>query len=43
VVFMDAGQVVEEGTAEDVLVRPRNQRTQSFLARFHSAMGGKQA
>jgi len=43
VVFMDAGQVAEQGSAEDVLVRPRNQRTQSFLARFHSTMGGKQA
>jgi polar amino acid transport system ATP-binding protein len=43
VVFMDAGQVVEEGTADEVLVRPRNPRTQSFLARFHSTMEGRRA
>jgi ABC-type polar amino acid transport system ATPase subunit len=43
VVFMDAGQIVEQGTAEDVLVRPRNQRTRAFLARFHRTMGGEGA
>ena len=40
VVFMDAGQVVEDGTAEQTLVRPQNPRTQAFLARFHSTMTG---
>ena len=35
VVFMNAGQVVEEGTVEEVLVRPQNERTRAFLARFH--------
>jgi ABC-type polar amino acid transport system ATPase subunit len=38
VVFMDAGQVVEEGTAEEVLVNPQNLRTCAFLARFHSTI-----
>jgi ABC-type polar amino acid transport system ATPase subunit len=35
VVFMNAGQVVEQGTVEDVLVKPQNERTRAFLARFH--------
>jgi len=39
VVVMDAGQVVEEGKAEEVLLAPKNPRTASFLARFHSTMG----
>ncbi|MFF0288988.1 amino acid ABC transporter ATP-binding protein [Streptomyces sp. NPDC005262] len=33
VVFMDDGRVVEEGTPEDVLVRPEHPRTKAFLAR----------
>lgn len=33
VVFMDGGVVVEEGTPQDVLTRPQNERTKSFLAR----------
>ncbi len=33
--FMDDGLIVEEGTAEDVLTRPQNPRTQAFLSRFH--------
>jgi polar amino acid transport system ATP-binding protein len=32
VVFMDRGAVVEAGTPEDVLVRPRQRRTQDFIA-----------
>jgi polar amino acid transport system ATP-binding protein len=43
VVFMDAGQMVEAGSAEEVLVRPQNPRTQSFLARFHSTMAQERA
>jgi polar amino acid transport system ATP-binding protein len=43
VVFMDAGQVVEDGAAEAVLVRPQNPRTQAFLARFHSTMAQDRA
>ena len=35
VVFMDAGQIVEQGNAKDVLNRPQNARTQAFLSRFH--------
>ncbi|WP_434589795.1 amino acid ABC transporter ATP-binding protein [Streptomyces sp. A5-4] len=33
VVFMDEGSVVEEGTPEEVLGRPKHLRTQAFLAR----------
>jgi polar amino acid transport system ATP-binding protein len=39
VVVMDAGQVVEQGVAEDVLLQPKNPRTASFLSRFHSTIG----
>jgi polar amino acid transport system ATP-binding protein len=39
VLVMDAGQVVEQGRAEEVLLAPRNPRTASFLARFHSTIG----
>ena len=31
VVFMDEGQIVEEGTPEEVLVNPKQERTQRFL------------
>jgi ABC-type polar amino acid transport system ATPase subunit len=34
IVFMDEGQIVESGTAEEVLDHPRNPRLQSFLRRF---------
>jgi polar amino acid transport system ATP-binding protein len=33
VVFMDAGVVVEEGTPNDVLLNPREERTKTFLTR----------
>ena len=33
VVFMDGGVVVEEGTPEQVIAAPRQERTRSFLAR----------
>jgi polar amino acid transport system ATP-binding protein len=36
VVFMDEGLVVEQGPPADLLVRPRNERTRRFLARFLS-------
>jgi len=39
VVVMDVGQVVEQGSAEEVLLAPKNPRTASFLSRFHSTMG----
>lgn len=32
VIFMDEGLIVEEGTAQDVLLNPRQERTQSFLS-----------
>ncbi|MCM4081050.1 amino acid ABC transporter ATP-binding protein [Actinoplanes sp. TRM88002] len=32
VIFMDDGRIVEQGTPEDVLVTPRHERTQAFLA-----------
>ena len=34
VVFMDAGRVIEEGTPAEVLERPREERTRSFLSRI---------
>ncbi|MHB9099639.1 MAG: amino acid ABC transporter ATP-binding protein [Syntrophales bacterium] len=33
--FMDGGLIIEDGTAEEVLARPTNARTKSFLSRFH--------
>ena len=35
IVVMDAGQVVEQGVAEEVLMRPKHARTAQFLSRFH--------
>jgi polar amino acid transport system ATP-binding protein len=35
VLFMDEGQVVEEGTADVIFGAPRNERTQQFLARYN--------
>jgi polar amino acid transport system ATP-binding protein len=35
VLFMDAGAIAERGPAEEVLARPVNPRTLSFLSRFH--------
>jgi polar amino acid transport system ATP-binding protein len=43
VLVMDAGQVVEQGQAEEVLLRPKNPRTASFLSRFHSTIGERKA
>ena len=43
VVVMDAGQVVEQGQAEEVLLRPKNPRTASFLSRFHSTIGERKS
>lgn len=36
VVFMDGGNVVEEGHPEDIFTRPKEKRTQQFLARLLS-------
>jgi polar amino acid transport system ATP-binding protein len=41
IVVMDAGQVVEQGAAADVLLRSRNPRTAAFLARFHSTIADR--
>ena len=35
VLFMDQGQIVEEGRASEVMANPRNSRTRAFLARYH--------
>ena len=35
VIFMDQGQVVEEGTATELMESPGNPRTRTFLARYH--------
>ena len=40
VTFMEAGAMIEEGTADDILTRPVNPRTQAFLSRFHLRAGG---
>ena len=37
VLFMDAGVIAEHGPADEVLVRPANPRTRTFLSRFHHA------
>lgn len=34
VLFMDGGVIVEQGTPDDVINRPQNERTQAFLQRF---------
>lgn len=36
VIFMDKGSIVEEGTAEDIFVNPKNERTQQFLSKVNS-------
>jgi polar amino acid transport system ATP-binding protein len=36
VCFMDGGVVGQEGTPEELLVRPQNPRLQAFLSRFLS-------
>ncbi len=35
VIMMEQGRIVEEGSAEEVLTRPTNERTRAFLSRFH--------
>jgi ABC-type polar amino acid transport system ATPase subunit len=41
VCFIDAGRVLEEGPASEVLLAPQNPRTQSFLSRFHLHEGAR--
>src|SRR5207302_10517038 len=38
VVFMDEGVIVEQGPPEEVLVRPKTERLQAFLARFRGVL-----
>ena len=33
VIFMDAGQIIEEGTPEEIFDHPKNERLQTFLAK----------
>jgi len=32
VIFMDGGLIVEQGTAEEVLLNPQHERTKTFLS-----------
>ena len=34
IIFMDGGVIVEEGSAQEVIGNPRNERTRAFLSRF---------
>lgn len=34
IIFMDGGVIVEEGTPDEVINHPKNERTQAFLQRF---------
>ena len=35
VCYMNEGVILEEGTPEEVLDHPRNERTKEFLSRYH--------
>ena len=37
VLFMDGGLIVEQGTAEEVFVHPKKERTKAFLSRYNHA------
>jgi len=41
IVVMDAGQVVEQGEADEVLLNPKNARTAQFLSRFRGSREAK--
>jgi polar amino acid transport system ATP-binding protein len=43
IVFMDAGQVVEQGPPDEVLSSPRHTRTRAFLSRFIETAGQTRA
>ena len=36
IIFMDGGVIVEQGTAQDVINNPQQERTKAFLSRFQS-------
>jgi L-cystine transport system ATP-binding protein len=40
IVFMDGGLIVEEGKPEELLYRPREERTKTFLSRINFAIPG---
>ena len=42
VLFMDQGQVVEDGTAAEMMANPRSPRTRAFLSRYHRDAGAGQ-
>jgi ABC-type polar amino acid transport system ATPase subunit len=42
-VFMDEGQIIEEGQPEQVLHNPRNPRTRQFLGQLETDLSGKGA
>jgi len=35
VIFMDKGVIAEEGTPDEVINNPKNERTKAFLSRFN--------
>ena len=37
VIFMDGGHIVEEGTPEQVIDNPQNERTRQFLKTLNTA------
>jgi ABC-type polar amino acid transport system ATPase subunit len=39
VVFMDQGKIVEQGSPEDIFLRPQTERLRSFLSRFTARSG----
>ena len=41
VIFMDSGVIVEQGTARDLIKRPREEKTRQFLSRYSSAICSK--
>jgi len=34
ILFMDAGKIIEEGTAEDIFQNPKEDRTRSFVSKI---------
>ena len=36
IIFMDGGVIVEQGTAQEVINNPQQERTKAFLSRFQS-------
>jgi ABC-type polar amino acid transport system ATPase subunit len=43
VIFMEDGQVVEEGSPGTILARPGTDKLRKFLSRFHARNGGERA